>query len=130
MLLDEAEIPSATAGKLSPSRSTRSTAKRLRRSRQNIAGYRHDLIVAMRVVNVLDREILHAEWENWVLDETIHCQQLEDLLSKNQTDSSYVGRSGSSKDIAHIQEWHREYCGSCRQQQHLLESGDPLTGLI
>ncbi|EAQ91219.1 hypothetical protein CHGG_03154 [Chaetomium globosum CBS 148.51] len=48
------------------SATSRATARRVRRVRQRMGAYRHDLLVAMRVVNKVEREMLHAEWESWL----------------------------------------------------------------
>ncbi|EHK99257.1 putative protein SIP3 [Glarea lozoyensis 74030] len=50
------------AGALFSSTPTRSTARRLHRTRQNLGSYRHDLIVAMRVVNSIEREMIQADF--------------------------------------------------------------------
>ncbi|KAI9873977.1 MAG: SNF1-interacting protein, partial [Pleopsidium flavum] len=75
--LDIANITDMDAPYHSPttSTSTGSTARRLRRTRQHLGSYRHDLLVAMRVVNSVEQEMLRAEWENWLLDETNRCKQ-------------------------------------------------------
>lgn len=50
-----------TAGVSFSEKTTKSTAKRLRRTRQHLGSYRHDLLVAMRVVNNVEREMMRAE---------------------------------------------------------------------
>jgi hypothetical protein len=50
-----------TAGMSYSDKTTKSTAKRLRRTRQHLGTYRHDLLVAMRLVNNVEREMLRAE---------------------------------------------------------------------
>ncbi|KAJ8122138.1 hypothetical protein ONZ43_g1590 [Nemania bipapillata] len=65
---------------------SRATARRLRRTRQKLGSYRHDLVVAMRLVNSVEAEMLRSEWENWLMDENLRCEQvgtaLRDTLSK------------------------------------------------
>lgn len=51
-----------TAGISYTDTATRSTARRLRRTRQNLGSYRHELLVAMRVVNNVEREMIRAEY--------------------------------------------------------------------
>ncbi|OJD36353.1 transcription factor 3 [Diplodia corticola] len=87
--------------------STRATGTRLHRTRQNLAAYRHDLLVAMRLVNRVEREVLQAEWENWVLDENVRCRRVGDMIRKrNETD-------GGSVDA--VMEWWVGYCGECKR---------------
>ncbi|KAH7049162.1 hypothetical protein B0J12DRAFT_625143 [Macrophomina phaseolina] len=84
--------------------STRATSTRLHRTRQNLAAYRHDLLVAMRLVNRVEREVLQAEWENWVLDENVRCKRVGDMIRKrNQTEGG----------IDSVVEWWEGYCGDC-----------------
>ncbi|RAL59757.1 hypothetical protein DID88_000386 [Monilinia fructigena] len=56
------DAPYEMAGTPFSKTSTKSTAKRLRRTRQNLGSYRHDLMIAMRVVNNIERNVLKAEW--------------------------------------------------------------------
>ena len=72
---------------------SRAAARRLRRTRQRLGGYRHDLLVAMRLVNSVERELLRSEWENWLLDENLRCDQVAEALA-------LAGRRGSDSDNA------------------------------
>jgi hypothetical protein len=113
---------------------TRSTARRLRRTRQHLGSYRHDLLVAMRVVNNVEREMLRAEWENWLLDETTRCKQVQMMLRDGRMDISPTKRvketepqlvfEAKEKDrlgkMEKLREWQRDYCGSCLREQELL----------
>ncbi|GME25198.1 hypothetical protein GTA08_BOTSDO03488 [Neofusicoccum parvum] len=84
--------------------STRATSTRLHRTRQNLAAYRHDLLVAMRLVNRVEREVLQAEWENWVLDENVRCRRVGDMIRK---------RNETEGGIDAVVEWWEGYCGDC-----------------
>ncbi|KAI9780202.1 MAG: SNF1-interacting protein [Peltula sp. TS41687] len=101
---------------------TKATERRLRRTRQQLGTYRHDLLVAMRVVNTIEREMLLAEWENWVGDEMFRCNQVERLIRENDTttaegkDVEVVNRQ-PEREIETLRQWHADYCGSCRRQQ-------------
>lgn len=109
--------------------STGSTARRLRRTRQHLGSYRHDLLVAMRVVNSVEQEMLRAEWENWLLDENNRCKQVERMLHQsNQTrddapSSSSKGSTQQAMDAKRrnrldgMRAWYEDYCGSCRSEQ-------------
>lgn len=109
--------------------STKSTAKRLRRTRQNLGSYRHDLLIAMRVVNNIERNVLKAEWENWLLDENMRCRQAQMILRENRTSTLPSGKvkEGSRQEVLReddnmmaLKKWHQDYCGSCKAEQDLL----------
>ncbi|PQE18671.1 PH domain-containing protein [Rutstroemia sp. NJR-2017a BVV2] len=117
--------------------STRATARRLRRTRQNLGSYRHDLIIAMRVVNNVEREMLKAEWENWLLDENMRCKQAAMILRENRTSTLPTGKvkGGHRQEVLSesevsgddsmngLRQWHQEYCGSCKAEQDMLTEG-------
>ncbi|CAH0026785.1 unnamed protein product [Clonostachys rhizophaga] len=106
---------------------TRSTALRLRRTRQRLGSYRHDLIVAMRVVNSIEREILQSEWENWLMNESAQCDDLRAILDGDDenTKKKNSGRKAkSSQSVVEsmspekkkvLREWKDKYCGSCQR---------------
>jgi hypothetical protein len=130
-------MPYQTAGVAFSEASTRSTAKRLRRTRQHLGSYRHDLIVAMRVVNNVEREMMRAEWENWLLDENARCKQVQMLLRENRTTASpnkktkgtdsqkILGAKEQEKKekLESLRRWQEEYCGSCKMEQEMLFKG-------
>ncbi|KAK3078972.1 hypothetical protein LTS18_006077 [Coniosporium uncinatum] len=91
------------------SASTALSSQRLQRTRQNLAGYRHDLLVSMRVVNRVEREVLQAEWETWVKEEGRRCKKVGEMVKKNET--MRRGEMG---------QWYEGYCGSCRREMESL----------
>lgn len=135
--LTDLDAPYQTAGVLFSDTSTRATARRLHRTRQNLGSYRHDLVVAMRVVNSIEREMMNAEWENWLLDENTKCEQAQNILRKNGTTTS-TDKKTKGVDSQHVisvkdaerngrleemREWHQEYCGSCKMEQKMMLKG-------
>ena len=82
------------------------TARRLQRTRQTLGTYRHDLLVAMRVVNSIEREVVQAEYEDWLMGENRRCSLLQDAIAGNRTEH-INGRLNEIKD------WQSEYCNSC-----------------
>lgn len=112
-----ADASHAAIGFVSPS--TRATAKRLRLSRQHLGSYRHDLLVAIRVVNKLEREMLSAEWSNWLYEETVRCGQAQALMEspirsgRNEVDEMSGGNEGGREETS----WLEEYCGSCEKER-------------
>ncbi|ETS06467.1 hypothetical protein M419DRAFT_125900 [Trichoderma reesei RUT C-30] len=107
--------------------SSRATARRLRKTRQRLGMYRHDLLVAMRVVNSVEREVLQSEWENWLENEKSLCDNLDEMLYEDKSKGSDKGKdtadaSSSQKAMGSIpperrralEAWRDDYCGSCR----------------
>ncbi|KAF4977486.1 hypothetical protein FZEAL_6005 [Fusarium zealandicum] len=130
-LLDAADMdtPWEDVGAGLSTRSSRSTARRLRRTRQRLGTYRHDLLVAMRVVNSIEREMLQSEWENWLVDEKSLCDELDTMLRsedrrKDQKKGAEPGKRDkgspqkvmepiSAKRRESLGQWRDSYCGSC-----------------
>ncbi|KAK8138888.1 PH domain-containing protein [Apiospora sp. TS-2023a] len=119
------------------SATSRATARRLRRQRQKLGSYRHDLLVAMRTVNSVEREMLQSEWENWLIDENSRCDQVQQALREPNAPTSSSSRSkkekkasaggqkvlqdkGDDKKREALKLWHEQYCGSCKQDQDAL----------
>ncbi|KAK0113136.1 SNF1-interacting protein [Cadophora gregata] len=116
------------AGALFSRRATQSTAQRLRRARQHLGSYRHELMIAIRVVNNVEREMVKAEWENWLLNENQSCRQVQVMLQDDRRRKPTT--QGESQQTTGIREqerradelrrWQEEYCGSCRFEQEML----------
>jgi hypothetical protein len=91
----------------------------------------------MRVVNNIEREMMRAEWENWLLDENTRCKQVQMMLLENRTNVSESGRikGADSQQAVEAKERERhggvdnlrkrqdEYCSSCRREQEMLVDG-------
>ncbi|KAL7937699.1 hypothetical protein V8C35DRAFT_320458 [Trichoderma chlorosporum] len=111
--------------------SSRATARRLRKTRQRLGTYRHDLLVAMRVVNSVEREMLQSEWENWLANENSLCDDLEEMLHDDKNRSGSKDKAGdpsSQKTKSSIpperrralEAWRDDYCGSSWVYMHTL----------
>ena len=85
------------------------TSRRLHRTRQTLGTYRHDLVVAMRVVNRIEREVVQAEYEDWLMGENRRCSLLREAISKNKTEQ-LGGR------VDEVREWQGPYCESCGEE--------------
>ncbi|KAL5612821.1 hypothetical protein BROUX41_004098 [Berkeleyomyces rouxiae] len=113
------------------------TSRRIHRTRQRLGAYRHDLLVAMRVVNRIEREMEMAEWEAWVADENQRCAQLRYALDVSDTAATAATADSGSGDGAPGQPaaskpdrlderraalglWYEDYCGSCRADARAL----------
>ena len=100
-----------------------SAARRLQRSREHLGLQRHDLLVAMRVVNSIEREMLQAEWENWVIEEDVKCRHLGTMLRQNTTElparNDNNGQhvlDGEPRRLEEIRAWQQQYCESCKKE--------------
>jgi len=80
------------------------TSRRIHRTRERLGGYRHDLLVAMRVVNSIEREMMQAEWEDWIAGETGKCGQMRKMMDRGNATQGMETRSRFE-----------EYCASCQE---------------
>ncbi|KAL4810730.1 hypothetical protein BDV18DRAFT_1222 [Aspergillus unguis] len=121
-----------SAAALSPSTSSRgevisrSMARRIQQTRERLAVYRYNLLVALRVVNSIEKEVLQSEWERWLQQEVRRCRQVEDLLAtdldnKSETDEGQTVL-GLSDDV---KQWYETYCSSCQKEQEQLVTEVP-----
>lgn len=106
---------------------SKSAARRLQQTRERLGMYRHDLIVALRVVNSVEKEVLQNEWERWLQQETRRCRQIELLLNqgKGTTDVNLDSNPRAEvlfgehrDDIKHLYE---DYCKSCLHEQERID---------
>lgn len=101
-----------------------SAARRLQRSRENLGHQRHDLLVAMRVVNTIEREVVQAEFENWLLEENVRCKHLGAILRQNNTEvlaekngnGQHVMMDGGPRRLEETRTWQQQYCQSCKEE--------------
>ncbi|KAK3939907.1 hypothetical protein QBC46DRAFT_386554 [Diplogelasinospora grovesii] len=135
------DAPYQDAGISSLGGSSKAAARRIRRTRQRLGAYRHDLLVAMRVVNGIELEMVQSEWENWLADENARCDQVRSilLLGDGTTKAGEQSSGGEEKlkgqdhghersegqkvvrgDKESLRKWHDEYCGSCRADQQMI----------
>ncbi|KAH4063344.1 hypothetical protein HBI88_058770 [Parastagonospora nodorum] len=96
--------PSTSSSLNSPLKSSSHSTRRLHRTRQNLGSHRHDLLVALRVVNRIEKEVVEAEYENWLLDETDKCERV----------GAVIGDGGKKGEKA-VEAWVKGYCGDCRR---------------
>lgn len=108
----------ADYGHSSVSQSTRDEtghgAKQLQRTRERIAEHRHDMLVALRVLNRIEQEAMQAEWEAWVRDETRSCRHMSRLLEQDVAQLTQA--NGSAAEVDELRNVDRQlavYCDSC-----------------
>jgi hypothetical protein len=100
----------------------RSASRRVQRTRQRLGVYRHDLLVSLRVVNSIEREVLQSEWERWLGQETARCQQVAALLNEGSAGPKADNESIFSDRQKDVKRWYEEYCLSCQEEQERLGS--------
>ncbi|KAK3723516.1 SNF1-interacting protein [Vermiconidia calcicola] len=115
---------------LSPSTSLIGTGARLHRSRDAMARYRHDLLVALKVVNRIERDMVLAEWEDWVQAEEKKCARVESMLVERRKKSKKDGKAkgkGKGGDLVSLEAElgadFAGYCASCRDELAGLGAG-------
>ncbi|CAG7930022.1 unnamed protein product [Penicillium olsonii] len=110
---------------------TKSAIKRFQQTRERLGMYRYNLLVALRVVNSIEKEVIQTEWERWLREENRRCRQVEVLLGGEQQDDSQDRTAKAERVFAehaeNVKQWYEEYCSSCRLEQDqvsLNERGD------
>jgi hypothetical protein len=100
---------------------TRASAHHLQRTRQRLGTYRHDLLVAMRVVNSIEKEVLQTEWERWLTTENRRCRQIEAALKESENIGTKVPMPDALAARGNgVREWYDDYCVSCRHEHDKL----------
>lgn len=106
---------------------TKSATKRIQQTRERLAMYRHNLLVALRVVNSIEQEVVQSEWERWLRQEIRRCRQVETLLGKEHGNSQpdmQAGQPAFSELTDDVKKWYGKYCTSCQKEQEKMEGGD------
>jgi hypothetical protein len=110
---------------------TKSAIKRFQQTRERLGMYRHNLLVALRVVNSIEKEVIQTEWERWLREETRRCRQVEVLLGGESTqgDDSQAGRLAQAERVFaehadNVKQWYEEYCPSCRLEQEKVTANN------
>jgi hypothetical protein len=83
------------------------TLSRLQRTRHHFGTYRHDLLVALRVIDRVEKDTIIAEWESWVRSEVGRCRASKLIVDEAASDEG-------------MREWWRSYCGSCEGENRAI----------
>jgi hypothetical protein len=122
---------SATPLSLTSSRTdsmARIAARRIQQTRERLGMYRYNLLVALRVVNSIEKEVLQSEWERWLQQELRRCHQVEELLvaedahGKSRSDEDPTGRSVRAGLNDDVRQWYEMYCSSCQKEQEQFDT--------
>lgn len=110
---------------------TKSATKRFQQTRERLGMYRHNLLVALRVVNSIEKEVIQTEWERWLREEVRRCRQIEVLLGGEATqgDDSQPGQTAKAERVFaehadNVKQWYEGYCSSCRMEQEQVIFND------
>jgi hypothetical protein len=102
--------------------SSKRSQQRLQRTRHSLAGYRHDLLVALRVINRVEEEVVHAEWQDWVFEEERKCIKVETMMrERNKGGQSTQPEAHDESDG--LGNGFTEYCRSCKSEASQILSG-------
>lgn len=107
----------------------KTSLQRFQQTRERLGMRRHDLIVALRVINSIEGELVQNEWERWLRQELRRCQQVEALLNASDNDDEgdnvVEGRQLSQNIFAEhtddVRLWYNRYCTSCQREQEEIE---------
>ncbi|KAJ5157243.1 uncharacterized protein N7482_008343 [Penicillium canariense] len=108
----------------------KSATKRFLQTRERLGMYRHNLLVALRVVNTIEKEVIQTEWERWLREEMRRCRQVEILLGGgNHAEGDAAAQVAQAERIfaentGSIKEWYERYCSSCREEQEQVQKND------
>ena len=94
--------------------STRRAVHQLAQAQDNIGSYRNGLLVALRMVDSVEREVVQAAWESWLLEEASQCDRVEAIIRENATGTGSSADVAASRGVDDLRRWHDDYCGSCR----------------
>ena len=83
----------------------RKKASELRSHRQQINVMRHELLVSLRSVNVVEKELVEGEWMIWLGEELYRCDRAAQLLTE-------VPKEELEKRIDDLAKF-KDYCGDC-----------------
>jgi hypothetical protein len=86
---------------------------RIARNRHQYGEQRHSLMVGLRLVGRLERDMLQAEWEEWVWKESSRCKKAGSLIKQpgSAGNGTEGGSSGGEEEA--LAKWWDGYCKSC-----------------
>lgn len=120
-LMDDSGVSVILRDKESSHHGVAPASYRLQQVRRKLGGYRHDLLVAMRVVNSIEREVIQSEWEKWTMQEHRRCHAVESIINVNDTKAAQgFLRGRKDKNEAQLASWYQHYCASCTKEYDRL----------
>ena len=85
----------------------REQASQLRSTRQQLNVIRHELLVSLRTVNMVEKELVDGEWMTWLSDELYKC----DLAAQYLVTNSNEELEKRVQDIGVL----KNYCDDCNR---------------
>jgi hypothetical protein len=85
----------------------RQKAAALRSRRQQLNVMRHELLVSLRSVNIVEKQTVEGEWMTWLGEELYRCDRTAQLLSEIPIDEL----EKRIEDLAKF----KDYCGDCNR---------------
>ena len=82
-------------------------ASKLRSARQQLSVTRHELLVSLRTVNMVEKELVDGEWLTWLSDELYKC----DAAAQHLATISDEKLEKRMQDVANL----RNYCDDCNR---------------
>ena len=73
----------------------------------------------MRVVNSIEKEMMQAEWETWIQEETSKCEQMRHMLDAVVNSPNAPDAGGLDVVRARLS----DYCFSCREAGRVVLEG-------
>ena len=107
-----------------PSSSSASSTRALQSTRQKLATHRHDLLVAMRVVNSIEREVILGAYEKWTAAERGRCRAVEGLVGNGTSSGKDIvkGQGLAKEDQVALEGWYAKYCASCVDEWERMQA--------
>ena len=72
-------------------------------------------MVAMRLINSIERDSILAEYERWLWEEEVKCNQMDGILKQANRTESELGEA-----VNVVREF-GEYCQSCRDERERVD---------
>lgn len=83
---------------------------RLSRTLASLAQSRHDLLVALRVLNRVERDVVTAEYEGWIEAELQNCARVHMMIADGRRNES----ESTDEVLGVLGEEFERYCSDCR----------------
>lgn len=126
-----AELPLSLSSSGPRDAVTKSATKRFQQTRERLGVYRHNLLVALRVVNSIEKEVIQNEWERWLRDELRRCRQVEIILGGNAAEgdgdnwaTKTQAESIFAENTDNVKQWYDRYCSSCRLEEEKVQKNE------
>lgn len=105
----------------------KSATKRFQQTRERLGSYRNNLLVSLRIINSIEKEVIQTEWERWLGEELRRCRQVEILLGGGSSEDGEADAQAHrifAENTENVKQWYDRYCLSCRQEQEHAQKKD------